>query len=555
MALRYWVGGTGNWNDTGHWSTSSGGGSGASVPTTGDDAIFDGSSGTGTCTINIAATPDSIDLQSTTSMTVTQSANPSVGSGGITVDGGTWSTAAYNVDTAGGLSVGSGGTWTTVGSSILNITGGNLAINASATVTWATGTVRFSGTSTQTLTCDEATATFYDLTISNTSGSDVDCLSDIRVSNVLTIDAGGKLDPSTAGPYDIYLEGAGTPLVLNGFIRGNGGMLIYEVSTGGTTYITGSTGWAINGGLTGMSILVQVIATVTATLRLSGDIQDVNNIQIESTAAGSSATVVFYSDNYDITVYSFIRIGSDTAANDCTFTSYWGSSDVSTGSVNFIRWQWSGATHNLQTSTWDTPTWSVYGPSTAGVDVQQSWDVGSSYVDCANVGESWMGLGAHDGIARFFDLQLNNPGGVAYIYIETFVVDQLTTADNGSTQETDIEMQARTSIDILELTATYAQQTVEFYETGQHYHATWTIGGTASYDLLFRSRVPTNQADVQLEDNATVSYMDIQDNNLSLAKINAYDGTNTDSGNNSANWLFTEPTVPVKSAYYRRRRV
>ena len=42
---RYWVGGTGNWNDTSHWSESSGGVGGASVPTEEDDVYIDSNSG------------------------------------------------------------------------------------------------------------------------------------------------------------------------------------------------------------------------------------------------------------------------------------------------------------------------------------------------------------------------------------------------------------------------------------------------------------------------------------------------------------------------------
>ena len=38
---RYWVGGTGNCNDTSHWSASSGGSGGASVPTSNDDVFID----------------------------------------------------------------------------------------------------------------------------------------------------------------------------------------------------------------------------------------------------------------------------------------------------------------------------------------------------------------------------------------------------------------------------------------------------------------------------------------------------------------------------------
>jgi len=57
MANRYWVtGGTGNWNSTTNWSTASGGASGASVPGSSDAALFDASSGSGTATLDISPT-------------------------------------------------------------------------------------------------------------------------------------------------------------------------------------------------------------------------------------------------------------------------------------------------------------------------------------------------------------------------------------------------------------------------------------------------------------------------------------------------------------------
>lgn len=61
MADRYWVGGTGTWSSTSttNWSTSSGGASGASVPTAADNVIFDANSnvGTGAFTVTMANTP------------------------------------------------------------------------------------------------------------------------------------------------------------------------------------------------------------------------------------------------------------------------------------------------------------------------------------------------------------------------------------------------------------------------------------------------------------------------------------------------------------------
>lgn len=55
MANRYWVaGGTGDWNSTTNWSTSSGGASGASVPGSSDAALLDANSGAGTVTLDIS---------------------------------------------------------------------------------------------------------------------------------------------------------------------------------------------------------------------------------------------------------------------------------------------------------------------------------------------------------------------------------------------------------------------------------------------------------------------------------------------------------------------
>jgi hypothetical protein len=43
----YWIGGTGNWGDSNHWSTSSGGASGAVIPTSADNVFFDANSFSG----------------------------------------------------------------------------------------------------------------------------------------------------------------------------------------------------------------------------------------------------------------------------------------------------------------------------------------------------------------------------------------------------------------------------------------------------------------------------------------------------------------------------
>jgi len=57
MAVRYWVGGSGTWDNssTTNWSTTSGGTGGASAPTASDDVIINGSSGSGTITASGAS--------------------------------------------------------------------------------------------------------------------------------------------------------------------------------------------------------------------------------------------------------------------------------------------------------------------------------------------------------------------------------------------------------------------------------------------------------------------------------------------------------------------
>lgn len=57
-AQRFWVGGTGSWSQTAHWSLTSGGAGGASVPSATDNVTFDGASNATayTVTVDVAAT-------------------------------------------------------------------------------------------------------------------------------------------------------------------------------------------------------------------------------------------------------------------------------------------------------------------------------------------------------------------------------------------------------------------------------------------------------------------------------------------------------------------
>lgn len=79
MATRYWVGGAGNWSSTTKWSATSGGASGASVPISTDDVVFDASSGL----VGVIATVDT--AQTCATLTLTPSATVGFSTIAITV--------------------------------------------------------------------------------------------------------------------------------------------------------------------------------------------------------------------------------------------------------------------------------------------------------------------------------------------------------------------------------------------------------------------------------------------------------------------------------------
>jgi len=249
MANRYWVGGSGTWDTTSttNWSASSGGGSGASVPTNADSVFFDQA---GTYTVTCTGALTSLDFTvSAGTVTFATGTSPSFNiRGSLSLLAGTvWNptstitfsatTTGNNVTTngttlSGAVSFnGSGGGWTlgsalTIGSSsTLSINQGtfntaNYAITCgvfnsnststrtlnlgSSTITFGvtvsggifllsgTGLTFNAGTSTFTSAQSSATFagggnTFYNLTLSNTTVSSSWAISGANTFNNLTI--------------------------------------------------------------------------------------------------------------------------------------------------------------------------------------------------------------------------------------------------------------------------------------------------------------------------------------------------------------------------------
>ncbi len=107
MADRYWVGGAGIWSSTTKWSATSGGASGASVPTSADAAIFDANSGGKfTATVDTAQQVNSLTITPSASVGVLQIAlTASLTTGNLTTTGTAGNNRIWFRSTTYGISV------------------------------------------------------------------------------------------------------------------------------------------------------------------------------------------------------------------------------------------------------------------------------------------------------------------------------------------------------------------------------------------------------------------------------------------------------------------
>jgi hypothetical protein len=138
MANRFWVG-TGNWSDTAHWSTTTGGAGGASVPGTADAAILDAASGGGVCTVDV-----DISCQSVTMGAFTGTFDNSVNNKNVTVS----ATTAFSITGTGVRNIklgngtyfltGPGSTWDATVTTNLTFDPGNSLISWTHTAPTAT---------------------------------------------------------------------------------------------------------------------------------------------------------------------------------------------------------------------------------------------------------------------------------------------------------------------------------------------------------------------------------------------------------------------------------
>lgn len=255
MADRYWVGGASTtWNTTTHWSASSGGPSGASVPTASDNVFFNSSSGSGfSVTVSVAA--PMLNFTCSGCSVTFIGTNPMQIYGNVSVDGNVTFNGAIN--------------------------SGILSLLATGSVTISLGSyptpgINFNGTGTYTLLADIGSDAARATTFTLTSGT--------LVLNGYTMYCGiWASNTSVARTIDMSVNNS--RIVTNSSSAGLVSLQMTTV-TGLTTNITGTnSGIYINSSLTGT--IVYGTAGITATNLMS--------VYLNGTGAVSMTTGSSYS--------------------------------------------------------------------------------------------------------------------------------------------------------------------------------------------------------------------------------------------------------------------
>ncbi|MBD80926.1 MAG: hypothetical protein CL840_18560 [Crocinitomicaceae bacterium] len=331
-ADRYWVGTTNNnWNDTGNWSTTSGGASGASVPGSGDRALFN-SSGNINCTLDIAPTVESIDISVGYSATIDLNGNNLTINGATTND---FEDGTFNNTSGGSISLTCTGTTYFRGSTF------NPAVTASSGRLYLNGS-RFNGTATMTKTGANSDAglggnVFVSGLTMNNSGSGYFMLGN-GTQDTIT----GNLIMNNTGSHNMYLAYNSSGSYVSGDLTINnngasgsnyiyvadvvgsgitiaGNVAINNIGAGtntrvyfaddGTANVTGTT--TITNNATGANAYVYVGTNTNSSATLTG------NVTITNSSTGTTVSSVYLGNNGTV-----VCSGQLTATNSSTATTH-----------------------------------------------------------------------------------------------------------------------------------------------------------------------------------------------------------------------------------------
>lgn len=274
LAQRFWVGNTGNWNNTANWSTTSGGIGGASVPTATDDVFFDAASN-GVGTLPFTVTLDVAAICNTLNFTGIDAALTMDGANGLTVNGNVTTVTNWSPTFTGAFVLAGA---TAAATNTINFTGqsfdGGIQVNATANnVTWQA-------------TAGTITTTTGVLLRRGTLDTNGRPLSAVSIS---ANDAGNQDRGLTLGASALTLTGTGTVIDFTDnaatFTLSSGTSTVTINNAGNTTVITGNStktmpnlNFSVVGGIAAIqtsgvaanTITFGTISTAKATFNVTG---------------------------------------------------------------------------------------------------------------------------------------------------------------------------------------------------------------------------------------------------------------------------------------------
>lgn len=360
----YWVGGTGNWSDTAHWSTTSGSGSGAAIPTSLDSVNFDSGS-------NATAYTATIDTGAQRRCAALNIAGPA--SGNVTIAGTGGLALAGNMTIAAtGVTRTYTGNITLSGASSNTFTTNGVLIGSSVVVngvgsTWTLGSACTFGSGV-TVTNGTFNTGSYTHVITSLASIAANSPAIYLGSSSITFTLSSPLGSFTYGGGMVFDAGTSSIIVNSGASTFNGaGATFYNVSftstSSSTTSILGSSTFnnlSIAGRTSAGINIVSVSAnqTINGTLTLSAGTDATCRTMATSSSLGTPRTLTCNAvaalqdiDFRDITIAGNAVSGGNltgTRLGDCkgntgiTFdapkTVYWRAASTTTWASNANNW-------------------------------------------------------------------------------------------------------------------------------------------------------------------------------------------------------------------------
>jgi hypothetical protein len=524
MAARYWVGGTGTWDDTStiNWSATSGGASGASAPTNTDTVTIDVSSGTGTITIAATARAAAVTLNSSTL--------------GVTL----------------GANFATGGTFTlTLGS--INLGGYNLTCNVFSSASGVTRSIAF-GSNYVILNNSASAATVLDISIATnftpsgtggfkitggptggqnqtaiigTTGGSAATAPNLWIAQTLV----GGISPtftiaSNSVLNNLTTAGASITLVANA-------LTLYDSVTLPANTVAGPSGtstWTFAATSTGKTIDTNSASLYNATFSgVGGGWTLLSTFSTSNILTLAQGTLALNGFDTNITTFSIsngtLSIGSSSLFCSTTLTQTGGTITATTGNVQAATFTSTTGTRAINMG---SGTWTLSGTGTV-------WNVASAGLTMS-AGTSTIILSDNTTTAKTFA-----GGGVAYYSLQ---IGRGTGTSNAIATYTITG--SNTFAGTVSSTKTVAS-TITLPASTTTTVGSWTISGTAGNLITVNSSTAGTQATLAKSGGGQVSvnYLNIRDSAATPSTLTWYAGANSTNTSNNTGWIFTAPPGPI----------